>query len=68
VAAEGRGTGADATLATVLGYVGAVVVTPGRVFVPRDAVGPDGLIGDEQVRSALREAIALLARRVAAPI
>ncbi|MDT3440955.1 NAD(P)H-dependent oxidoreductase [Pseudofrankia sp. BMG5.37] len=59
VAAEGRGGGADATLATVLGYVGAAVVAPGpvRIFVPRDAVGPDGLIGDESVRAALREVL-----------
>jgi NAD(P)H-dependent FMN reductase len=68
VAAEGRGGGADATLATVLGYVGAVVVTPGpvRIAVGRDAVGPDGLVGDERVRAALREVLELVARQVAA--
>jgi len=52
VAAEGRGGGADATLATVLGYVGANVVTPSPIHlaVERDAVGPDGLIDEEPAR------------------
>ncbi|MBL7498555.1 NAD(P)H-dependent oxidoreductase [Frankia sp. CNm7] len=70
VAAEGRGGGADAALATVLGYVGAVVVTPGpvRVFVARETVGPDGLVGDERVRAALAEVLALVALRAAAPL
>jgi len=68
VAAEGRGSGADAALATVLGYVGAVVVTPGpvRVGVGRDAVGPDGLVGDERVRTAMRKVLELLAEQVPA--
>ncbi|WP_076830838.1 MULTISPECIES: NADPH-dependent FMN reductase [unclassified Frankia] len=69
VAAEGRGGGADAALATVLGYVGAVVAVPSpvRIVVGRDAVGPDGLVGDERVRGALREVLELVARRAAAP-
>lgn len=69
VAAEGRGGGADAGLATVLGYVGAVVAVPSpvRIVVGRDAVGPDGLVGDERVRSALREVLERVAKQVAAP-
>nr|WP_035929641.1 NAD(P)H-dependent oxidoreductase [Pseudofrankia saprophytica] len=69
VAAEGRGGGADATLATVLGYVGAVVATPSPVRVPvaRSAVGPDGLIGDERVRAALAEVLGLVTRRATTP-
>src|SRR6476620_12180616 len=40
VAAPGRGTGADATLRTVLGYVGADLLpsSGARVNVPRDAL------------------------------
>ena len=53
VAAEGRGTGADATMATVLGYVGAETITQAcvRVTVPREVVGESGVIeGGEQRR------------------
>ncbi|ONH31377.1 NADPH-dependent FMN reductase [Pseudofrankia asymbiotica] len=69
VAAEGRGGGADATLATVLGYVGAVVATPGPVRIPvaRDAVGSDGLVGDERVRAALGGVLDLVAHRAGSP-
>src|ERR1700761_7768181 len=57
VAAEGRGQGAQATLETVLGYVGAVVVEPAcrRIPVSRSAVGPDGTITDPEVIRALGE-------------
>jgi chromate reductase, NAD(P)H dehydrogenase (quinone) len=46
VAAPGRGTGAVATLASVLGYVGADVVQEAcrDITVDRAAVGPDGLV------------------------
>ncbi len=56
IAAPGRGEGAQATLRLVLGYVGARFIEPAwtRVFVPRDAVGADGLIHDEAVQSQLR--------------
>jgi NAD(P)H-dependent FMN reductase len=59
VAAEGRGVNAQASLATVLGYLGAAVVESAcrRVFVPRDAVGPDGLIGDELVHEGIAETL-----------
>src|SRR3954463_3801520 len=48
VAGPGRGEGADATLATVLGYVGAEILESRgmRVPVARDAVGADGRIAD----------------------
>jgi NAD(P)H-dependent FMN reductase len=55
VAAPGRGSGADATLRTVLGYVDADVIEPAcvRVTVGRDDVGPAGLVDDPAIRSAL---------------
>ena len=58
VAAPGRGTGADATLALVLGYVGASVMdTSGvRVPVPHQAVDPSGRISDPDTRDRLRDA------------
>jgi NAD(P)H-dependent FMN reductase len=66
VAGPGRGGGADATLATVLGYVGAVVLPSRavRVPVPRDAVGPDGLVADAGVRAALADALAAIVAEV----
>ena len=60
VAAEGRGVNAEASLATVLEYVGAVPIDAACVRLPvaRDAVGPDGLVADanfgEQVAGVLR--------------
>jgi chromate reductase len=59
VAAPGRGTGADATLRTVLGYVGAELVPSSgvRVNVPRDAVDDDGAIVSEAVRAELAGAL-----------
>lgn len=64
-AADGRrGGGAHATLATVLGYVQASVVEEAcrHVPVPRDAVGADGLVYDESVRSAIRDILDVLAQ------
>jgi NAD(P)H-dependent FMN reductase len=62
VAGPGRGTGADATLATVLGYVGAAIMSTSgtRVPVPRSALDPSGEIGDEETRSALAGAFAAI--------
>jgi chromate reductase, NAD(P)H dehydrogenase (quinone) len=62
VAAEGRGVLAEASLKTVLGYVGAVPIEAAclRVPVARDAVGPDGLVTDPDFRrrvTALLETI-----------
>src|SRR3954471_5981742 len=58
VAAPGRGAGADATLATVLGYVGAELLPSSGVRVPvaRDALGEDGLVADAATRERLAEA------------
>src|SRR5215212_5618524 len=55
VAAPGRGTGAEATLAAVLGYVDADVVEAAcsRIEVRRDVVGDDGLVHDPGVRAQL---------------
>ena len=49
----------------VLRYVGAVAVDPACVSVPvpRGAAGPDGLIADPAIRSALGAAVAALARK-----
>jgi NAD(P)H-dependent FMN reductase len=55
VANPGRGDAAHATLATVLGYVGAAVIEPAcaRLSVSRDAIGPDGLVADPNIRDGL---------------
>ena len=55
VASPGRGEGALASLATVLGYVGAEVMEPACVRLPvgREAVGPDGLVADPTVRAGI---------------
>jgi chromate reductase, NAD(P)H dehydrogenase (quinone) len=59
VAAEGRGDGAQRTLESVLGYLGARATEPAgrRVFVPRSSVGEDGLIDDEEVRAEIADAL-----------
>lgn len=53
VAAQGRGQGAQDTLASVLGYVGAVIVEAAcrRIPVDRAAVSQDGIIGDPRFRA-----------------
>lgn len=63
VAVGGRGTGAEEHLAMVLRYVGAVAVERAcvRVPVPRDAVGPDGIIADPAIRAELLSALMTLA-------
>jgi NAD(P)H-dependent FMN reductase len=65
VAMGGRGTGAEEHLAMVLRYVGAVAVGQAcvRVPVPRDAVGPDGIIADPAIRAAFGAALTALAER-----
>jgi chromate reductase len=67
VAAEGRGENAQASLATVLGYVGASVVEPAcrRVFVPRDAVGAEGAIADASVRTQIADVLGAFVSRIA---
>jgi chromate reductase, NAD(P)H dehydrogenase (quinone) len=57
-----RGAGAQAALATVLGYVQARIVEGAcrHVPVPRESVGPQGLIADANTRDALRGVLANL--------
>ena len=64
VANQGRGDGAQATLETVLGYVGARVVEPAcrRLPVARDWVGATGVITDPGFRAGVSDAVAELAR------
>jgi chromate reductase, NAD(P)H dehydrogenase (quinone) len=52
VAAPGRGAGAEESLASVLGYVGAEVIEKAcrRISLSRQAVGPDGLVRDAAFR------------------
>jgi NAD(P)H-dependent FMN reductase len=52
VAAPGRGAGAEESLASVLGYVGAAVIEKAcrRITLPRQAIGPDGLVRDPGFR------------------
>jgi chromate reductase, NAD(P)H dehydrogenase (quinone) len=59
VAAEGRGGGAEGTLRTVLGYVGATITELPRIPVPRESV-TDGELTDPALRTALAEAAAVL--------
>jgi chromate reductase, NAD(P)H dehydrogenase (quinone) len=62
VAGPGRGGGADSTLTTVLGYVGGRVLESSGIRVPvaHQAVGPDGLISDEETRGRLAQALATI--------
>jgi len=66
VGARGRGAGAEATLATVLGYVDADVIGAACVRIPvaRDAVGADGLVHDPEVRARLAAQLATVAAHV----
>ncbi len=54
-----RGRGAHATLATVLGYVGARTIDRAcrHVPVPRESVGADGLVADESVRDQIAQVV-----------
>lgn len=55
VAAPGRGTGAEATLSSVLGYVDAAVIERAclRIPVARSMITADGTVADPDVRSRL---------------
>lgn len=59
VAAPGRGLNAHASLATVLGYINAVVIEPACRPVPvaRDDVGSDGLIHDPDTRQQIADVL-----------
>jgi chromate reductase len=63
VAAEGRGEGAQETLRTVLGYLGARATESAgrRVFVPRKSIGEDGRIEDGEVRAEVEDALLVFA-------
>lgn len=66
VAAPGRGVGAEQTLRMVLGYLGADIVEPAcvRLPVPRDGVGPDGLLADAELRTGLADVLGHLGAHV----
>jgi chromate reductase, NAD(P)H dehydrogenase (quinone) len=66
VADAGRGEGAQATLAMVLGYVGAAIVEPAcaRLPVTREALGPDGLGRDPAIRAGIAEMLGTLVDRI----
>ena len=68
VAAEGRGTNAEASLATVLRYVGATIVEEASIRIPlaRDAVGGDGLVLDADFRARVAELLRTLVRHLQA--
>jgi chromate reductase len=67
VSGPGRGAAAHASLRSVLTYTGTDIVEAAVIRIPvaRDAVGPDGLIGDPQIREAAAAALHALAARVA---
>jgi chromate reductase len=58
---------AHASLANVLGYVGADIVDAAcaRIPVTRDAIGTDGVIADPGIRERLTAALAVLEAHVA---
>jgi len=68
-AGPGRGEAAQATLRTVLEYVSAVIVEDAcaKLTVPRDAVGPDGEVGDAALRVRLGEIAGSLAEAIRDP-
>ncbi|HEY6423105.1 MAG TPA: NAD(P)H-dependent oxidoreductase [Pseudonocardiaceae bacterium] len=63
-AAQGRGLGATASLETVLGYVGTVIIRPACVQIPiaRDTVAADGSITDETARTQIAKVCTTLIR------
>ncbi|MBF6077678.1 NADPH-dependent FMN reductase [Nocardia beijingensis] len=64
VAVPGRGDGATATLRSVLGYVGADIVSDACLRLPvlREDVGPDGLIAGAEFRSGAVDVLRDLVR------
>ncbi|MFC4948388.1 NADPH-dependent FMN reductase [Pseudonocardia sp. GCM10023141] len=68
VGTPGRGEGATAALAGVLGYVDADVIGPAcvRIEVRRDALAPDGAVADAAVRAGLAAQLAAVAAHVRA--
>lgn len=66
IAAPGRGDGAQDQLRTVLSYVGAAAIQDGcaRLTVGREAVGPDGVVTDAELRVSIAESLAAIMRHV----
>jgi NAD(P)H-dependent FMN reductase len=67
-AAPSGGADAEASLRKVLGYTGSEIVECGdlgRIPVPRDAIGDDGLLADPAIREPLAGALRTLASAVA---
>ena len=69
VAAANRGLGAQQTMASVLGYVGAVIIEAACRHVPvdRSAIGPGGTVSDPRFAAAVAETWAELARHAGQP-
>jgi chromate reductase len=67
VASPSGAADAHASLRRVLGYTGSEVVEEAcvRVPVPRDAIGPDGLVADPEIAQVVADAVAALAGRAA---
>lgn len=66
VAAPTAGADAHDSLAKVLGYVGADIVTDACARIPlsRQAVGPGGLVEDPEARGQIAEALARIAEHL----
>jgi chromate reductase, NAD(P)H dehydrogenase (quinone) len=66
VAHSGRGAGAEQSLASVLGYVGAAVLDGAcrQITVSGQAVGPDGLVNDPGFRAEAAKVIDVIVSAV----
>ena len=66
IAAPTGSADAHASLAKVLGYVGAVIIEPACIRLPmaRSLVGPDGLVADAGVRDRILDVLREIARHV----
>ena len=66
VAAPGRGTGAEATLSSVLGYVDADVIEQAclRIPIARNMIAADGTVADPDIRSRLAAQLTAVAGHV----
>jgi chromate reductase, NAD(P)H dehydrogenase (quinone) len=66
VAPEGRGDGAQQTLESVLGYLGARPTGPAgrRIITPRKAVDDAGRVEDTELRAEIEDAVDAFARHL----
>ena len=66
VAAPGRGTGAEATLSSVLGYVDADVIQAACLGIPvaRNMIAADGTVPDPDIRTRLAAQLIAIADHV----